>query len=453
MPQGNKAEGSTRILTRPVLEWAAWDWGSAAFNAIATTFVFSIYLVSDGLFTDKDIATQYLSLGMTIAGLVIAALAPVTGQRADRGGRGGLRLAIYTYAVVVCMLLMFFVAPQSPLGNMGALILGITLLGLGNIFFELASVNYNAMLNYLATKKNVGRISAIGWGSGYVGGIVLLIILFVGFISPEVGWFGVTKENGLNIRVAMVFAAVWFALSALPVVMRPPQPKVEHQPERSESIAQSYKRLWETIRTLAKEAPQTLFFLVSSAIFRDGLAGVFTFGAILAGTAFGFSDSEIIIFGVASNVVAGVATILMGTLDDIFGPKRLMEISLICMIASGMGVFFFASGGKVVFWVLGLILCIFVGPVQSASRSFLSRMIPEGREGEVFGLYATTGRAVSFLAPALFSLFVFFGRSFGGGEANATVWGILGIMIVLFIGLVMLIPIRESEAHLNVEKN
>ncbi len=82
----------TKILTRPVIEWAAWDWGSAAFNAVATTFVFSTYLTSDGLFTDAGTANSHLSIGLTVAGLIIALLAPITGQRADRRGKGGVWL-------------------------------------------------------------------------------------------------------------------------------------------------------------------------------------------------------------------------------------------------------------------------------------------------------------------------------------------------------------------------
>lgn len=450
MSQDNAEQKPVKLLSRPVLEWALWDWGSAAFNAIATTFIFAVYLTADGVFTDSATASQYLSWGLTIAGLIIAALAPVTGQRADRAGRGGLMVGIYTFAVVGCLLAMFFVAPQSSMGAIPALWLGIGLLGVGSIFFELASVNYNAMLNYLADKRTMGRISGLGWGAGYVGGIVLLLILFFGFIQPEVGWFGVTKENGLNIRVAMLLAAAWFALSALSVIVNPPKPKTLHHNEPSESIVDSYHRLWGTVRALAKEAPQTLFFLLSSAVFRDGLAGVFSFGAILASTAFGFSASEVIMFGIASNIVAGIATIMIGALDDKFGPKRVIEVSLICMILAGTGVFLFAEHGKMVFWGLGLILCIFVGPTQSASRSFLARIIPEGREGEVFGLYATTGRAVSFLAPALFGVSVWVGTFFTGDPQRATVWGILGIMAILLLGLLMLIPVRQEEAHIEV---
>ena len=101
--------------------------------------------------------------------------------------------------------------------------LGLLLLGLGSIFFEFASVSYNAMLHQVSTPANIGRVSAFGWSMGYFGGIVLLLICYVGFIAPDVGWFGVTSEDGLNIRMVALFAALWFALSAIPVLLKVPE--------------------------------------------------------------------------------------------------------------------------------------------------------------------------------------------------------------------------------------
>ena len=345
---------------------------------------------------------------------------------------------------------MFFVAPQGPLGPRGGLLLGIGLLGVGNIFFEFASVNYNAMLNHLSTKDNMGRISGLGWGSGYVGGIVLLLILYVGLINPEVGWFGITHENGLNIRVSMVIAALWMLLSSLPLMLHPVKPKhIDEKHGEHETLWDSYRKLGSTVKSLAKDTPHTLFFLIASAVFRDGLAGVFTFGAILAGTAFGFTSGEVIIFAIAANIVAGIATIAMGTLDDVIGPKQLIVLSLSCMVVAGMSVFFLHNGGKIIFWTFGLALCVFVGPTQSASRSFLGRMIPEGREGEVFGLYATTGRAVSFLAPAMYAVFLNLGRRWTPAGHDYTYWGILGIILILALGLILTLFVHPAKARLD----
>ncbi len=426
-----------------IISWAAWDWGSAAFNAVATSFVFTVYLTSDGMFTDRFTANQYLSWGMTVAGVVIALLAPITGQRADRAGRGVQMLGLFSFLVFLSLAFMFFVTPTSPLGPIGALWLGIALLGVGSVFFEFASVNYNAMLNDLSTPKNRGAISGLGWGSGYIGGIVLLLFLYFGFINPEVGLFGVTGADGLDVRVAMVFAAAWFGLFAIPVLVNPPKKPVRRDVPR-ETIAESYRLLFALIASLWRNSRNTLRFLIASAVFRDGLAGVFTFGGVIAGSVFGFSPGEVIIFAVVANVVAGISTISFGPLDDKWGSRRIIMISLSLMIVAGIGVFVFTGLGAVTFWVLGLGLTIFVGPVQSASRTFLANVIPPGREGEVFGLYATTGRAVSFLAPLMYAVAISVGQLVVGKDGDATHWGILGIVFVVALGLILMLPVKNE---------
>lgn len=437
--------------TNKIVSWALWDWASAAFNAVATTFVFSVYLTTDGMFTTSEVANQYLSWGTTVAGVIIAVLAPITGQRTDRNSSGVKWLGWFSFGVFLTLCAMFFVAPDSALGPIGALWLGIGLLGLGNIFFEFASVHYNAMLNDLSTTANRGKISGFGWGLGYVGGIVLLLFLYFGFINPEVGLFGVTSANGQNVRVSMLFAALWYGIFTLPVLLNPPKraakppANLEHQ-----SLAQSYRQLWRTVVMLAKEAPETLKFLIASAVFRDGLAGVFTFGGVIAASVFGFSSGQVIIFAIAANLVAGVATIGFGVIDDKWGSKRMIVVSLILMSFLGLAIFFLHDLGATVFWVFGLLLCVFVGPTQSASRTFLANVIPAGRAGEVFGLYATTGRAVSFLSPFMYGLAIAWGSRFASGDA--TYWGIIGIVLVLFVGLLLLLPVKAGEAHFGREQ-
>lgn len=419
-----------------VVAWAFWDWGSAAFNAVVTTFVFSVYITGSA-FGDEDVLSARLGWALAIAGLLIAVLAPITGQRSDTSGRRKFWLGVNTFMVVGITAALFFVQ-ASP----AYLLLGLVLLAAGNVFFEFASVNYNAMLAQVSTPRTLGRVSGFGWGMGYLGGIVLLLIVYFGFIAPEVGLFGVTSENGLAVRVTMLIAAAWFGLSALPLLLQVPEYRAPAAARRERvSFLRSYAVLGGDVARLWRTSRQTLYFLVASAVFRDGLAGVFTFGGVLAASVFGFSPGEVIIFAIAANIVAGVATMAVGPLDDRVGPKPVIVTALIGLIVSGMLVFLLHDGGQIVFWTAGLALTLFVGPAQSASRTFLARLIPPGREGEIFGLYATTGRAVSFLAPAAFALSV---SIFG-----ATYWGILGIMGVLLLGLLLLIPVKSHQEQIH----
>ena len=442
---------------RPVLAWALWDWGSAAFNAVVTTFVFSTYL-SSSLFVDPAIVAaagdddknpalvralaanaSLVGLALMVAGVVIALLAPVLGQRSDGTGRRKLWLGINTGMVVLAMAAMVFVE-----GTPGYLVLGATLLAVGNVFFEFAGVNYNAMLHQVSTRENVGRVSGFGWGMGYVGGIVLLLLLLVLFIqgfgdTTTGGLLAVSKEAGLNVRLAVLASAVWFAVFAIPVLVRVPEIAPQKRRVRVGFFG-SYAVLWRTLRSLWRDSRQVLLFLVASAVFRDGLAGVFTFGAIIAAQVFGFSSTQVLYFAVAANVVAGISTIAAGTLDDRFGPKRVIVVSLGGLIVLGTVILLIGTS-QPLFWAAGLALGLFVGPIQAASRTFLTRVTPEGREGEIFGLYATTGRAVSFLAPGLFTLFV--------GVTGDTRLGILGIVLILAAGLALMLPVSSKPATIH----
>jgi UMF1 family MFS transporter len=271
---------------------------------------------------------------------------------------------------------------------------------------------------------------------GYFGGILLLLILYFGFIHPDVGLFGVTDENGLSVRVSMLVAAAWFAVSAIPVLVAVPElPRTAPTAARV-GFVRSYAVLGRDIAALWRDNRQTALFLIASAVFRDGLTGVFQFGGILAAGTFGFSSGDVIIFAIVANIVAGISTVLIGRLDDRLGAKTVMVTAISGTVVAGLAVFFLASGGATMFWIFGLLMCVFVGPAQSASRSFLARTIPAGREGEVFGLYATTGKAATFLAPTLFAVFV--------AATGTQVWGILGIVIVLLAGLALLIPVKEN---------
>lgn len=448
------ASAPVSTLRRPVLAWALWDWGSAAFNAVVTTFVFSTYLASS-LFVNPAVVAaangndddpalvraladnaSLVGVALMIAGIVVALVAPVLGQRSDGTGRRKLWLGINTGLIVLSMAAMVFVE-----GTPEFLVLGATLIAVGNVFFEFASVNYYAMLTQVSTRENIGRVSGFGWGMGYVGGIVLLLLLLVLFIqsfgAPDAGGLlAVPKEGGLNIRLAVLASAVWFGVFAVPVLLRVPEIPPQQRRVRV-GFFRSYVVLWGTLRSLWRDSRQVLLFLVASAVFRDGLAGVFTFGAIIAAQVFGFSSTEVLYFAVAANVVAGISTFFSGRLDDRFGPKRVIVVSLIGLIVLGSVILFIGTSVPA-FWVAGLGLGLFVGPVQSASRSFLARVAPEGREGEIFGLYATTGRAVSFLAPGLFALFV--------GITGDTRLGIVGIVLILAVGLVLMVPVKARPA-------
>jgi UMF1 family MFS transporter len=375
-----------------VTAWGLWDWAFSAFNAVATTFVFNTYL-SGSAFGDPARESEWLGVFTAAAGVVIAVVAPVAGQRTDASGRRKLWLGINSAVVTLCLLGTAFVR-NSP----GYLWAGLACIAVGTVFYELASVFYNSLLPLVSTPKTVGRISAFGWSMGYFGGIVLLVLILVLFIQggthDTAGLLRVPKAGGLDVRLAMLAAAVWAAGFSVPVFLtvKVPPPAPELAAGRTGFLA-SYGVLFRNIRDIWRLSRNTIWFLLASAVFRDGLTGVFTFGGVIGHVAFGLSTTRVLVFGIAANVIAGIATVSAGRLDDRVGPKPVIVASLAGMIACGILLFAARAGGAAAFWTFGLILCAFVGPAQSASRTFLTRVIPAGREGEVFGLYSTTGRA------------------------------------------------------------
>ena len=438
------ANGDRKVPAGQSFSWALWDWATQPFATVITTFVFTVYLVSD-LFVDPEILAlgtdspeyQAASAGLSrdlgyaiaAAGFLIAALAPVLGQRSDRSSNRKWWLGINTLLLVFVQAGLFFVTVEP---NM--FILGLTLVAAGNVFAEIANVHYNAMIVQVSTPKNVGRISGLGWGFGYLGGILMLLIAFFGFLEFDI--FGLGDENGMAIRAIAVACAVWTVVFAIPIFLFVPEVPKKPVADRVGFFA-SYGVLWRDIKRLRKTSPSTFQFLLSSAIFRDGLSGVFTFGGVLAAGTFGFSFNEVVIFGIAANLVAGISTMLSGRLDDWLGPRAVILGSLGGLVAVGVFLFLTRDLGPAAFWLGGMILASLVGPAQAAARSFLARVSPVGQEGAIFGLYATTGRAVSFLTPTLWSVAI--------GLGGAQYWGIVGIVVVLLAGFILMALVKLPE--------
>ena len=418
--------------------WALWDWASQAFPTVVTSFIFGRYITSEFFAPagySLEEAGQYtafwLGISGVFAGVLIALIAPIVGRRADTSGRKKFWLMINTYLFAATIGLMFFVAPSSDF-----FVFGLVLLAAGGIFFEFATVNYNSMLNEVARPHERGKISQFGWGLGYIGGIILLVMALwiIQFGGAEL--LGIPDTDALSVRVVMVISMFWVIIFSIPLMLKVPEAKPIAGTE-NEGVLLAYKKLIRSLITMRKENPNLLSFLIASAVYRDGLNGVFAYGAVLGGIAFGLDLTEIIMFGIAANIVAGIGAFVGSFFEDRVGSRKIIFVSLVGVIVGGFGVFVFESAGTIAFFGFGLFLCTFVGPAQAASRTMMSRLSADDKQGEAFGLYATTGRAVSFLAPAAWAIFV---------GLFSPIYGILGLMLILVVGLLLLISVRAIAA-------
>ncbi|WP_404444437.1 MFS transporter [Microbacterium marinum] len=439
------------VPRKRVNSWAMWDWAMQPFNTVILTFVWiALYLTSrqfldpavresgqlaDGSYLNcnetANLGSEYCQ-GLTdlsewwgwanfAAGILILLVAPVLGQQADARGSKKKWIIGATIGVALAQFSLFFVEADPKYFWFGALAVAF-----GALIAEIGNVSYYAMLSEVSTPRTVGRVSGLGWGLGYIGGVVALIACI-----PVL--FGLGQDNPLAYKIVAVVCAVWTIVFSIPLFRNVPESPAYGGTERV-GFFRSYVVLAKHLKRLFRTNRPTFWFLLSAAVYRDGLAGVFAFGAVLAAQGFGFSFLEVIAFGLAANLVAGVSTILAGRLDDKIGPRRLIIITLTGLVAMAFVVFALRDFGTIVFWVCGLLLCAFVGPAQAASRSLLTRLTPESTQGEIFGLYATTGRVASFLSPLAWSLFLAW---FGG-----IVYGVLGIGLILLIGLIMLLFVK-----------
>ena len=418
--------------------WALWDWASQTFPTVVTSFIFGRYITSEffapagySLAEAGQYTAFWLGISGVVAGVLIALIAPIVGRRADTSGRKKFWLMVNTYLFAGTIGLMFFVAPSSDF-----FVFGLVLLAAGGIFFEFATVNYNSMLNEVARPHERGKISQFGWGLGYIGGIILLVMALwiIQFGGAEL--LGIPDTDALSVRVVMVISMFWVIIFSIPLMLKVPEAKPIAGTE-NEGVLLAYKKLIRSLVTMRKENPNLLKFLIASAVYRDGLNGVFAYGAVLGGIAFGLDLTEIILFGIAANIVAGIGAFVGSFFEDRVGSRKIIFVSLVGVIVGGFGVFIFESAGTIAFFSFGLFLCTFVGPAQAASRTMMSRLSADDKQGEAFGLYATTGRAVSFLAPAAWAIFV---------GLFSPIYGILGLMLILVVGLLLLISVRAIAA-------
>ncbi|KJX75694.1 MFS transporter [Mycobacterium lepromatosis] len=424
--------GAGTVVRSWVVAWAMWDCGSTGLNAIVATFVFSVYLTSSvGVGMPDGISSaSWLGRAGAVAGLTVAVLAPAIGVWVESPHRRQMTLGVLTAIMVTFTCAMSFIRDQPDY-----LWLGLMLLAGTAACGDLAGVPYNVMLRQLSTPATAGRISGLGWASGYVGSVVLLLLIYLGFISgtgEQRGLLQLPTRDGIYVRAAMLLAAAWLALLALPLLLTAHRLPSLGEVSHPTSMLGGYRKLWSQVSAEWRRDRNLVYFLVASALFRDGLAATLGFGAVLGVNAYGISQANVLIFGVAASVVAALGAVLGGFIDHRIGSKRVIVGSLVAIIVTALTLM--TLSGPLAFWVCGLVLCLFIGPSQSSSRALLLHMAKHGREGMAFGLYTMAGRAASFVAPWFFSVFVD-----GFGVIRA---GLGGVSVVLLAGLLGMLMVR-----------
>jgi UMF1 family MFS transporter len=257
-------------------------------------------------------------------------------------------------------------------------------------------VFYNAFLPTIASPERIGRVSGYGWGLGYLGGLLCMVIALVAFV-PSNGqpWFGLTTTNGFNARATNLLVAGWFVVFSLPLFFNVPERSTG---ARGLSLHEALAELGRTFRAIGRYR-EVVKFLIARLVYNDGLVTVFAFGGIYAGGTFGMSLSEVILFGIGLNVASGLGALAFGFVDDKLGGKKTVQITLVALaMATVLAVW---APNKTWLWIAGILIGVFVGPNQSASRSLMGRFVPEKHQAEFFGFFAFSGKITSFMGPIL----------------------------------------------------
>lgn len=410
------------------IAWCSFDWANSAFPTVIVTFVFAAYFAKV-VAVDEITGTSQWSYAISLSMLACALLGPLLGSVADHIGRRKPWVLAFTMLMVAATALLWFAMPKSPV------VLHILLcFALANFAFETSSIFYNAMLPAIAPPGMIGRLSGWGWGMGYLGGLACLVTALLLLIQPNPPLFGLDAATSEPVRATALLVAVWITLFSLPFWLLTPD-----APRSTISLTEALRRgvvtVAGTLRLLKRHRGVTLF-LVAHMIYTDGLNTLFAVGGIYAAVTFGMSFDELLIFGIALNVTAGIGAFAFGWVDDWIGPKRTILIALAGIGVLGAGILLVQS--QTLFWAFALPIGIFLGPAQSASRSLMARIAPPEVTTEMFGLYALSGKATAFLGPAVFGWVT--------SLADSQRVGLSTILVFLAVGAALLLPVRVIRA-------
>ena len=427
---GRAVQGETetkpdkRKRRRALIAWCFYDWANSPFPTVIVTFVFASYF-TQAVARSPEEGTAQWGTAMALSAIVIALISPITGAAADKGGRRKPWLAAFSALCIAATALLWFTRP-TPDDVMWALVL----FSLANLGFEVATVFYNAMLPELAPPSHIGRWSGWGWGLGYAGGLACLLVALFGIVRAEPPPFGLSRAAAEHVRAVAPLVALWFTVFAVPIFAFTPDRRAAVPLGRA--IRAGVVEAATTVRHIGRH-PNIARFMLARLFYTDGMNTLFAFGGIYAAGTFGMDTAEIIEFGVALNVTAGIGAAAFAWIDDLFGAKRTVLMGLGGLIAFGLPLLLVDD--KTVFWALALALGIFMGPAQTASRSLMARIAPPETVNEMFGLFALSGKITSFLNPAVLAWVTLHFQSQRAGMA--TVVGFLAL------GALLLLPVKE----------
>ncbi len=414
------------LARKSQIGWALYDWASSPVPTLHATFIFAVYFTTVIMPDGGSVVWAYMT---GITAFTIALIAPLLGSYADSTGKFKELIVLFIALGSIATGLLWFAQPNEAFISYAIILSAISI-----FFLESSFIFYNAILGKIIQRDHIGSLSGLAWGGGYIGSVIALIVVLVVFIMPDKSFFALDKSQSEHIRATMLFAASWAIIFSLPMMFYLPSFSQKNNKNKKNSSILSLK----TSIIEARKIPNLLRFLLARMAYNDGLITLFAFGGIYATKVFSFSQFEIILFAIGLNISAGMGAIIGGFLDDNIGPIKTIKLALIGLFLCGLVAIIIPY--KIIFWIIGVGLGLFVGPIQSASRTYLSLTASDKHKGGLFGLYMVSGKLTSFIGPFLYGWLIMM----SGNER----YGMAVVLLLIALGFVLL-PSKDATRNIN----
>ena len=402
---------------KKIFNFALYDFANSAFTTIIITFIFSTYFAKE-IAPNPILGQSYWGWTIGITGVIVAIIGPLLGSFADKKNYTEFFIKIFTIICISLTCLLWFSKPSEKY-----LLYTLLIVGLANIFYELSLIFYNSTLKKISESENLGKSSGFSFALGYIGGIIVLIICIKIFIDNNTLPFGLSNENSENVRVTSIFVALWYLIFSIPFLFNLKKINNYKIKKTTNDIKNFKEIIWDKgLNNIGK-------FLLARMLYADGLNAIIVMGGIFAVGVFKLEIKDLLVLSVLMNVTAFIGAIIGGYANDRFSSKSVIIFSLIGLILSSSIILFLKS--KIIFLVFASINGFFIGPVQSASRVFMTKSIDENNQASGFGLFALSGKLTSFIGPLLVSTITYISNSQKIGFSSAIVLLLIGLLILL----------------------
>ena len=405
--------------------YGLYDFANSSYTAIIITFVISTYFAKQ-IVGNVQLGAAYWQWTAGICGILIALTGPFLGNLADKKKNGQIYyLQIFTYLCIFITCLFWFSKPNSNF-----ILYTLIIFLLSNFCYETSLIFYNSLLKKISSEKDIGTTSGIGFGLGYLGTVPILLLVLYVFILPEKSPLGLDKSNFENVRFVSFVVAAWFLIFALPMIIYfKKNIFIQANEDQSSTLKKLKEILWDQKLTVVGK------FLVARMIYADALIVLISGGGVFAMGVFGYTFEEIIKLAISANIVALFGVLIGGYLNDKFSSKSIILVCIIALIGSVIYTSLIAQT-KLQFFVSVMVVSIFLGTIQSASRVMMSNLLKDNNLGKGFGLFAFSGRITSFIGPLLVGTMTFF---------FSQRIGLLSCSLLFIIGFVLMLKVEDVK--------